>query len=119
MGVTVEFVPTKWSGTTSAQLTGKFDDGAQAYQEEIKGRAHAVVGSAPTPAFQAIKYLGKLFLPLEGTFTREPIGLAVRKGDVDTLTYFNNWIGCVSAECRSKERKRYWLETKQWESRIQ
>ena len=52
-----------------------FDDEAQAYQEVINGRAHAVVGSAPTPAFQAIKYLHKLFLPLKGTFTREPIGV--------------------------------------------
>jgi polar amino acid transport system substrate-binding protein len=37
----------------------------------------------------------KLFLPIEGTFTREPIGFAVRKGDLDTLNFFNNWIGYV------------------------
>jgi hypothetical protein len=29
----------------------------------------------------------KLFLPIEGTFTREPIGFAVRKGDLDTLNF--------------------------------
>jgi hypothetical protein len=43
-----------------------FDDEAQAYQEVINGRVHAVVGSAPTPAFQAIKYPDKLFLPIAG-----------------------------------------------------
>lgn len=96
-----------------------FDDEAQAYQEVINGRVHAVVGSAPTPAFQAIKYPDKLFLPVEGTFTREPIGFAVRKGDVDTLNYFNNWIGYVAAEGWLKERKTYWFETKDWESQIQ
>ena len=96
-----------------------FDDEAQAYQEVINGRVHAVVGSAPTPAFQAIKYPDKLFLPIEGTFTREPIGFAVRKGDVDTLNYFNNWIGYVAAEGWLKERKTYWFETKDWESQIQ
>jgi polar amino acid transport system substrate-binding protein len=95
-----------------------FDDEAQAYQEVINGRVHAVVGSAPTPAFQAIKYPDKLFLPLDGTFTREPIGFAVRKGDVDTLNYFNNWIGYVTAEGWLKERKTYWFETKEWESQI-
>ena len=96
-----------------------FDDEAQAYQEVINGRVHAVVGSAPTPAFQAIKYPDKLFLPIEGTFTREPIGFAVRKGDVDTLNFFNNWIGYVAAEGWLKERKTYWFETKDWESQIQ
>jgi polar amino acid transport system substrate-binding protein len=96
-----------------------FDDEAQAYQEVINGRVHAVVGSAPTPAFQAIKYPDKLFLPIEDTFTREPIGFAVRKGDVDTLNYFNNWIGYVAAEGWLKERKTYWFETKEWESQIQ
>ena len=96
-----------------------FDDEAQAYQEVINGRVHAVVGSAPTPAFQALKYPDKLFLPIEGTFTREPIGFAVRKGDVDTLNYFNNWIGYVGAEGWLKERKTYWFETNAWEPQLQ
>lgn len=196
MGVSVEFVPTKWSGIIPALLTGKFDviiggmgilpsrnlkvnfttpydftgmsmvaskklaagmttledfnspdvtiaarlgstavsatkkylpkaqirmfdDEAQAYQEVISGRAHACVGSAPTPAFQAIKHSKDLFLPFTGTFTREPIGFAVKKGDVDTLNYFNNWIGYVSAEGWLAERKAYWFETKDWEDQLQ
>jgi len=96
-----------------------FDDEAQAYQEVINGRVHAVVGSAPTPAFQAIKHPDKLFMPFKGTFTREPIGFAVHKGDVDTLNFFNNWIGYVAAEGWLKERKSYWFETRDWESQIQ
>jgi len=43
----------------------------------------------------------------------------VRKGDVDTLNFFNNWIGYVTAEGWLKERKTYWFETKDWESKIQ
>ena len=96
-----------------------FDGEAQAYQEVINGRAHAAVGSAPTPAFQAIKYPDRLFMPLKDTFTREPIGFAVRKGDADTLNFFNNWIRFVQAEGWLQERKHYWFETKDWESKIQ
>lgn len=96
-----------------------FDDEAQAYQEVISGRAHACVGSAPTPAFQAIKHPEDLFLPLTGNFTREPIGFAVKKGDVDTLNFFNNWIGYVTAEGWLAERKAYWFETRDWESLLQ
>lgn len=96
-----------------------FDDEAQAYQEVLNGKAHAVVGSAPTPAFYAIKYPEKLFLPIEGTFTQEPIGFAVRKGDFDTINYLDNWITVVAAEGWLKERKHYWFETKDWEGLVQ
>ncbi|MFH1930327.1 MAG: transporter substrate-binding domain-containing protein [Pseudomonadota bacterium] len=95
-----------------------FDDESQAYQELINGGAHAVIGSAPAPTFQALKYPEKLFLPLKGTFTKEPIGFAVKKGDFDTLNFFNNWITVVRAEGWLKERKHYWFGTKDWEHMI-
>jgi polar amino acid transport system substrate-binding protein len=95
-----------------------FDDESQAVQEVVNGKAHAMVSSAPLPAFQALKYPEKLFLPLEGTFTKEPIGFAVRKGDFDTLNFFNNWIIFVTSKGWLSERKHYWFETKDWESRI-
>ena len=96
-----------------------FDDESQAYQEVINGRAYAMVGSAPTPAFQALKYPETLFNPIPGTFTKEPIAFAVRKGDYDTINYFNSWITVVAAEGWLKERKHYWFETNDWESSIQ
>ncbi len=95
-----------------------FDDESQAYQELVNGKAHAVVGSAPRPAYEALKYSEKLFLPFTDTFTREPIGFAVRKGDPDTLNFFDNWIRVVEAEGWLKERKHYWFETKEWEHMI-
>ena len=95
-----------------------FDDEAQAYQELVNGRVHAVVGSAPTPAFYALKFSDTLFVPLPDNFTREPIGFALRKGDLDSLNYFNNWIRFVTAEGWLKERKHYWFETKDWEDRL-
>ena len=95
-----------------------FDDESQAYQELINGRVYATVGSAPMPAFQALKYPDKLFLPLKGTFTKEPIGFAIRKGDVDTLNYLDNWIRVVEAEGWLKQRKHYWFETRDWEAML-
>jgi polar amino acid transport system substrate-binding protein len=97
-----------------AQLT-KFDDESKAIQELLNGKAHAVVASAPMPAYQALKYPDKLFLPLKETFTKEPIGFALKKGDVDTLNYFNNWITVRQADGWLAERKRYWFETMDWE----
>ena len=100
-----------------AQLR-KFDDESQAIQEVLNGKAHAVIASAPMPAEQALKYPDKLFLPIQGTFTKEPIGFALRKGDVDSLNFFNNWIIVVEAEGWLAERKHYWFETRDWEDLI-
>jgi polar amino acid transport system substrate-binding protein len=114
-------------GSTAADAANKFlpkaekrffDDEAQVIQEVVNGRAYAAVASAPLPAFQALKYPDTLFMPFQGTFTKEPIGFAVRKGDYDTINYFNNWIRVTEAKGWLAERKHYWFETKDWESML-
>ena len=97
----------------------RFQDEAQAYQELRNGNVHAVVGSAPRPAFEAAAYPETLYLPLEGTFTKEPIGFAVRKGDPDTLAFFNSWINLKWETGWLKERYKYWFRTKEWEPLVQ
>ncbi len=114
-------------GTTAAAAAQKympkaqlklFDDESQAVQELLNGRVHAMVASAPLPAYQVIKNPDKLFLPLEDSFTREPNGFAIRKSDLDTLNYFDNWIRFVEAEGWLKERKDYWFGTRDWENQV-
>lgn len=115
------------TGTTAASAAKQFlpmaklrlfDDESQAIQELLLGRVHAVVASAPLPAFQAIANPDRLFLPLIEDFTREPIGFAIRKGDFDSLNFLDNWIRVMEAEGWLKERKHYWFETKDWEKLI-
>lgn len=91
-----------------------FDDESQVYQELRNGNVHAVVGSAPRPAYEALQYPDTIFLPIAAPFTREPIGFAVRKGDFDTLTFFNNWITTVQMEGWLEERHQYWFGTRDW-----
>jgi len=97
--------------------TRLFDDEAQAYQELLNGNVHAVVGSLPMPAYQALKYPDRLFALTE-PFTKELIGIAVRKGDFDTINYLNGWIRTVEAEGWLQERHNYWFNTRDWESMI-
>ena len=115
-------------GTTAAAAAKKYlpkatirlyDDEAQTYQELRNGKVHAVVASAPRPAFEAIKYGDSLFLPIKGTFTKEPIGFALRKGDPDTLAYFNSWILNVQLEGWLQERHDYWFGTRDWASMVE
>ena len=96
-----------------------FDSEAQTIQELLNGRAHALVASKPFPAEKALEYPDKLVLPISGTFTKEPIGFAVRKGDFDSLNFFNNWIRVVEAEGWLDDRRRYWFESNKWEDQLQ
>lgn len=96
-----------------------FENETQTYQELRNGQVHAVVGSAPRPAYEALQYNDTLFLPIKGTFTKEPIGFAIRKGDVDSLTFFNSWITGVFLEGWLQERHDYWFETRDWANQVE
>lgn len=116
-------------GTTAAAAAKKylpkatirlFDDEGQALQEVLNQRAAAMVSSQPFPEFQTLKYTDKLFLPLAGkTFTKEPIGFALRKGDADFLNFLNNWIRVRNADGWLQERYDYWFTTQDWKSQVE
>ena len=116
MGTTAEQAARKHMPNAQLKL---FENESQALQELNLGRVHAVVSSAPMPAFHALKFPDKLFVPLKGNFTKEPIGFAIRKGDYDALNLFNNWILNQHASGFLKEKKTYWFETRKWESLVQ
>jgi len=116
MGTTAEQAARKFMPKAQFKL---FENESQALQELNLGRVHGVVSSAPMPAFHALKFPGKLFVPIKENFTKEPIGFAIRKGDYDALNFFNNWILINHASGFLKERQAYWFETKEWESLVQ
>ncbi len=115
-------------GTTAAEAVKKnfpaaqlklFDDEAQAIQELLTDRVHAVVASSPLPEFQAIKHEDRFYLPLDDTFTKEPVGFALRKGEGNAKKFFNEWIKKKSESGFLKERKIYWFRSRNWENRLQ
>jgi polar amino acid transport system substrate-binding protein len=115
-------------GTTAVMASKKFmpkaklrlfEDQAQAYQELRNGNVHAVVGSSPRPAYESLKYPDILFMPLKGNFTKEPIGFALRKGDFDTMVFFNSWITKMRDEGWLQERHHYWFDTRDWASLVE
>ncbi|MBW2623471.1 MAG: transporter substrate-binding domain-containing protein [Deltaproteobacteria bacterium] len=95
----------------------QFNEEPALYQELLNGKIHAVVASAPTPAFQAVKYPDRLFAITE-PLSKELIGFAVRKGDPDTLNYFNNWIRQMEAEGFLQDRHQYWFTTRDWAAQV-
>ena len=115
-------------GTTAVMAAKKFmpkaklrlfEDQAQAYQELRNGNVHAVVGSSPRPAYESLRYPDILFMPLKGNFTKSPIAFALRKGDFDTMVFFNSWITKMRLEGWLQERHHYWFDTRDWASLVE
>jgi polar amino acid transport system substrate-binding protein len=102
-----------------AQLR-QFEDEAQVIQEVLNGRADAFLSSAPKPEDMVLTYPDDLYLPLRGeTFTKEPIGFALRKGDFDAVNFFNSWIQRVWDEGWLQERHYYWFVSGEWKSLVE
>ena len=94
-----------------------FSDSGPMVQELINGKAHAIVASSPEPAQLSIKYADTLFY-IDESLSREPISIAVRKGDPDTLAYLNNWIVVVKNQGFIEEKVNYWWKSMEWQSLI-
>jgi polar amino acid transport system substrate-binding protein len=90
----------------------QFDDDAQAFQEVVNGNAHAMISSAPKPAFWAEANPDKIFLANNGeNLSRGDEAFALRKGDPDSLNFFSNWILVNTSNGWLKERHDYWFKS--------
>ena len=93
----------------------QFDTDEAVIQDVLNGNAHAAFSSSPTPAFWAADYPDVLYRPLGGELVfLQPSAFAVRKGDPDTLAFFNSWI-LINQDWLA-ERADYWYGAKDWES---
>jgi polar amino acid transport system substrate-binding protein len=114
-------------GVTAAETAKKFlpkaqkrlfSDNGSMVQELLNGKATAIIQSLPEPAQLVAKNPETLAL-IEGTLTKEPISMGVRKGDPDTLAYLNNWIEVVRAEGFLEEKADYWWRSMEWASLLE
>ncbi|HET7884434.1 MAG TPA: transporter substrate-binding domain-containing protein [Acetobacteraceae bacterium] len=92
----------------------QFDDDAAMVQEVLNGNANAFAASEPLPSRTTIENPGKLFTPLkqQDELNRLPAGMAIRKGDIDTLNVLNNWIAANTKFLQA--RRHYGFETQDW-----
>jgi polar amino acid transport system substrate-binding protein len=113
-------------GSTSALAAKKqfpraklrlFDDEPSAVQEVRNGRVNAMVASQPLPAHMALDY-PKLLKSYNEEMMKEPIAFGVRKGDFDTVNFFNNWIEMVKAKGWIEERYDYWFLSRDWKGLV-
>ena len=95
-----------------------FDDEPAAVQEVRNGRVHGMVAGQPLPAHSAAG-APEVLMAYPDQLMREPISMGIRKGDVDTLNFLNNWIDVVQSKGWIAERYSYWFGSTQWQKLVQ
>ena len=96
-----------------------FDSEEDIFRAVIRGRAHVAVVYGPTPVRWIDAnpdILQRLFE--QEAFYQRPEAIALRKGDVDALNFFNSWIAVNRANGWLEERRRYWFETREWAAQV-
>jgi polar amino acid transport system substrate-binding protein len=93
-----------------------FDTEGQTGQELLNGRAQVVLAGAPFPADLAARNPDRIYVPIPGTLTKEPIGMALNPRDAEALPALNAWI--ASREAWLGGRWSYWFETLDWEPEV-
>ena len=89
----------------------QFDDDAQAFQEVVNGNAHAMVSSAPKPRFWSDAYPDKVYVANDGkNLTQGDEAFGLRKGDLDSLNFFSNWILVNTSNGWLGETHDYWFK---------
>ncbi|MDR2725059.1 MAG: transporter substrate-binding domain-containing protein [Candidatus Adiutrix sp.] len=95
-----------------------FDTEGQTMQELLSGRAQAILAGAPFPADLAARNPDRIYVPISGTLTQEPIGMALNPRDTEALPALNAWIGSRQAGGWLSDRWSYWFETLDWEPKV-
>ncbi len=117
-------------GTSPIQIVKKhfpkakilqFEDDQQAVQDVLNGNSHAYLSSEPKVSYQVVDNPGVLYKPYaDQGFKRWPMGIAVRKGDVDFLNFLNNWIRINTENGFIGERFGYWYDFERpWLSKVE
>jgi len=95
-----------------------FDEDGASTQEVLNGNAHATMMSNPSPSAEARRYPDILNVPFDQTFLATGESFALRKGDMDALNFFNNWIAIRTATGWLKERNDYWFKGDEWADQV-
>jgi len=95
-----------------------FDTDNEVLQAVVAGDAYAAAAFATTRNTWVEAHPETLHLPFEEPFASEVGAMAIRKGDLDTLNFFNSWIAANDADGWLGQRRQYWFEGREWEDQV-
>ena len=95
-----------------------FDTDTAVLQAVVDGEVQAAVAFGTTRLTWVAAHPETLHVPLAEPFVSEVGAIAVRKGDLDTLNFFNSWIAVNQANGWLEQRRQYWFETREWADQV-
>ena len=114
LGVTGSFVAQEKMPRAELKL---FEAENEAVLEVVNGRADAFVYDFPLCASYAADYPEDLVF-LSEPFTFEPLGMAIRKGDVDFINWIDNFLAQIKGDGRFDEMYDYWFNSNEWKKAV-
>ncbi|PPC75894.1 amino acid ABC transporter substrate-binding protein [Pokkaliibacter plantistimulans] len=115
LGATSEYAAKRYLPNAELRL---FDTEAEAVLEVINGNADAFVYDLPYNAIYVQQNKGKL-VHLDQPFTYEPLGIALRRGDVDTLNFLDNFLSQIKGDGSFDRLYQKWFESDSWLKQVQ
>lgn len=88
-------------------------------QAVLLGEAHAAAVDQITATRWLAAHPGELRRPFDRLFNRLPEAIALRKGDLDGLNFFDSWIAQHRSNGWLEDRRHYWFETREWADRVE
>ena len=92
----------------------EFDDDSLALEEVLNARAHGVLAGEPRPTFWRLDHPDAIVQPLDRPLLVNARAIALRRGDPDSLNFFNNWILVHTLDGWLQERRDYWFKSRKW-----
>lgn len=111
IGTTGEMIAKRLIG--KAQYHG-FDNEQEAVMDVVNGKADAFIYDAPYNVVAVNKAgAGKLVF-LDEPFTFEPLAFGLKKGDVDSLNWVNNWLNQIKHDGTYERIHTKWFKKNDW-----
>ena len=95
-----------------------FDTDNAVLEALVTGEAHAAAAVATKRTTWVEANPQTLHLPFEEPFASDVLAMAVRKGDLDALNFFNGWIAVRQADGWLERHRRYWFEGRDWADQV-
>jgi len=115
LGTTSDYASKKYIGKAKINL---FETESEGALEVINGNADAFVYDLPFNAIYSAQNKGKV-VHLDQSFTYEPLGWAVRKGDPDFMNFLNNFLAQIKGDGTYDKYYQKWFGGDDWIESVQ
>ncbi|WP_421865853.1 transporter substrate-binding domain-containing protein [Motiliproteus sp.] len=115
LGTTGDIATKKYIGKSNIRL---FETESEGALEVVNGNADAFVYDLPFNAIYSSQNSDKV-VHLDDSFTYEPLGWAIRKGDPDFLNFLNNFLAQVKGDGTYDKIYNKWFASDEWLKSVQ